>query len=47
MSGRSVLFIGGSGTISSACSWLAVGPGIDLFILNRGRTMTRLVGTYG
>ena len=34
--GLSVLFIGGSGVISSACSWLAADRGIDLFILNRG-----------
>jgi nucleoside-diphosphate-sugar epimerase len=33
-----VLFIGGTGTISSACSRLAVERGIDLYLLNRGRT---------
>ena len=33
-----VLFIGGSGIISSACSALAVEQGIDLTLLNRGRT---------
>jgi nucleoside-diphosphate-sugar epimerase len=33
-----VLFIGGSGIISSACSALAVEAGIDLTLLNRGRT---------
>ncbi|MCL4506941.1 MAG: SDR family oxidoreductase [Chloroflexi bacterium] len=33
-----VLFIGGTGLISSACSQLAVDRGIDLFILNRGRS---------
>ena len=38
MSGLRVLFIGGSGVISSACSWLAVERGIELFVLNRGRT---------
>lgn len=31
-----VLFIGGSGVISSACSWLAVERDIELFVLNRG-----------
>lgn len=31
-----VLFIGGTGLISSACSELAVERGIELFILNRG-----------
>jgi len=33
-----VLFIGGTGVISSACSRLAVNRGIDLYILNRGHT---------
>lgn len=33
-----VLFIGGTGTISSACSRLAVARGIELVIFNRGRT---------
>ncbi len=36
-----VLFIGGSGVISSACSWLAVERGIELFVLNRGATRHR------
>ena len=36
-----VLFIGGSGIISSACSALAVESGIDLTVLNRGTTRTR------
>jgi nucleoside-diphosphate-sugar epimerase len=31
-----VLFIGGTGIISSACSTLAVEKGIDLYLLNRG-----------
>jgi nucleoside-diphosphate-sugar epimerase len=31
-----VLFIGGTGVISSACSRLAAGSGIELFVLNRG-----------
>lgn len=33
-----VLFIGGTGVISSACSHLAVERGIDLYLLNRGQT---------
>ena len=33
-----VLFIGGTGVISSACSELAVQQGINLTLLNRGRT---------
>jgi nucleoside-diphosphate-sugar epimerase len=36
-----VLFIGGSGVISSACSQLAVERGIELFALNRGSTSQR------
>jgi nucleoside-diphosphate-sugar epimerase len=38
MSGIRVLFIGGSGIISSACSWLAVERGIELLTLSRGRS---------
>ena len=33
-----VLFIGGTGLISSACSQLAVDRGIELTILNRGQS---------
>lgn len=33
-----VLFIGGTGTISSACSQLARDRGIDLYLLNRGQS---------
>ena len=33
-----VLFIGGTGIISSACSQLAVQRGIDLYLLNRGQS---------
>jgi nucleoside-diphosphate-sugar epimerase len=33
-----VLFIGGTGIISSACSKLAVEQGIDLYLLNRGKS---------
>ncbi|MFC5380617.1 SDR family oxidoreductase [Aquipuribacter nitratireducens] len=36
MSALRVLFVGGSGTISTACSHLAVERGIDLTVLNRG-----------
>ncbi len=40
-----VLFIGGTGTISSACSQLAVERGIDLYLLNRGLTSERPIPT--
>jgi nucleoside-diphosphate-sugar epimerase len=33
-----VLFIGGTGIISSACSALAIDKGIDLYLLNRGNS---------
>jgi len=33
-----VLFIGGTGTISSACSQLCIERGIDLYLLKRGQT---------
>jgi nucleoside-diphosphate-sugar epimerase len=36
-----VLFIGGSGQISAACSRRAVALGIDLYVLNRGSTSRR------
>ena len=41
MSGLRVLFIGGSGVISSACSRIAVEQGIELSVLNRGRSAVR------
>ena len=41
MSALKVLFIGGTGIISSACARLAVERGIDLHVLNRGRTSHR------
>ncbi len=41
--GLKVLFIGGTGIISSACSALAVERGLDLYLLNRGSTSTRPV----
>jgi nucleoside-diphosphate-sugar epimerase len=43
MSALKVLFIGGTGTISSGASHLAVDRGIDLTILNRGASSTRPV----
>ena len=33
-----VLFVGGTGVISSACAQLAVARGIDLVLFNRGET---------
>lgn len=36
-----VLFIGGTGKISSACAQLAVERGIELYLLNRGQTSAR------
>jgi nucleoside-diphosphate-sugar epimerase len=46
-----VLFIGGTGIISSACTRLAADRGVELFVLNRGQSwrpipddVTRLVG---
>ncbi len=36
-----ILFIGGNGVISSACSELAVQQGHDLYLLKRGQTTTR------
>jgi nucleoside-diphosphate-sugar epimerase len=41
MSALKVLFIGGSGVISSACARQAVSDGIELYVLNRGRNTTR------
>lgn len=39
----SVLFVGGTGTISSACAEVAVAQGIDLTVLNRGQSTLRRV----
>ncbi len=39
-----VLFIGGTGNISSACSRLAVKQGIDLYLLNRGSSKNAIEG---
>jgi nucleoside-diphosphate-sugar epimerase len=36
-----VLFIGGTGIISSACSKLAIERGVDLYLFNRGNTTAR------
>jgi nucleoside-diphosphate-sugar epimerase len=36
-----ILFIGGTGIISSACTQLAVDRGLDLYLLNRGQTSKR------
>ena len=33
-----VLFLGGTGTISSACSRLALARGIELYLFNRGKS---------
>ena len=41
MANLRVLFIGGSGVISSACSRLAIERGIELSVLNRGSTELR------
>jgi nucleoside-diphosphate-sugar epimerase len=41
MSELRVLFIGGSGVISSACARVAAGSGIDLYVLNRGQSTPR------
>src|ERR1700678_1474490 len=41
MGGLRVLFIGGTGVISSACSRVAVESGMDLFVLSRGRSTSR------
>jgi nucleoside-diphosphate-sugar epimerase len=36
-----VLFLGGTGIISSACAWRAVESGLDLTVVNRGQTSVR------
>ena len=41
MAALRVLFLGGSGVISSACSWRAVEQGHDLSVLNRGHSSSR------
>ena len=42
-----VLFIGGTGIISTAVSRLAVARGIDLYLLNRGLKSAPPLGTHG
>src|SRR3989304_8713189 len=39
-----VLFIGGTGNISTSCSYLALDKGIDLYHLNRGMTREKIPG---
>lgn len=39
-----VLFIGGSGVISSGCTKLALERGIDLYLLNRGQSLRPIPG---
>ena len=41
MAAPSVLFIGGTGIISSACTERALAQGMDVFLLNRGTSHTR------
>jgi nucleoside-diphosphate-sugar epimerase len=41
MAALRVLFLGGTGVISSACSWRAVESGLDLTVVNRGKTSIR------
>ncbi|TCO50246.1 nucleoside-diphosphate-sugar epimerase [Kribbella antiqua] len=41
MTALRVLFLGGTGVISSACSWRAIESGLDLTVVNRGKTSTR------
>jgi nucleoside-diphosphate-sugar epimerase len=41
MSALRVLFLGGTGVISSACSWRAVESGLELTVVNRGKTSIR------
>lgn len=36
-----VLFLGGTGTISTACVADALSQGLDVYILNRGKTLKR------
>jgi nucleoside-diphosphate-sugar epimerase len=40
-----VLFIGGNGNISAACSRLCVERGMEVFLLNRGKRATTVPGT--
>jgi len=42
-----VLFIGGTGIISTSCSFLALEKGIDLYHLNRGVTKEEMLKSIG
>ena len=44
MSSKKILFIGGTGNISTACSKLAIDRGFDLFLLNRAKNDTVIKG---
>jgi len=41
MTSPSVLFLGGTGIISSACTTRALAQGLEVFVLNRGTSTTR------
>ena len=41
-----VLFIGGTGNISTAVSQLAIERGIDLYLLTRGQTEVEVSGAH-
>ena len=41
MPALSVLYLGGSGIISSACTQRCLDVGMEVFVLNRGRSTTR------
>lgn len=43
MTDMKTLFIGGTGIISSACAELAIERGVELYLLNRGKTTSRPV----
>ncbi|MEV5966042.1 NAD-dependent epimerase/dehydratase family protein [Kribbella sp. NPDC051952] len=45
MTALRVLFLGGTGIISSACSWQALEAGLDLTVVNRGKTSIRPIPT--
>ena len=41
MTSPTVLFLGGTGIISSACTTRALAQGFEVFVLNRGTSTTR------
>jgi len=41
-----VLFIGGTGNVSAACSRLALAQGFDLYLLNRGTRPANMLGAH-